>query len=67
VHLPGLDIPGAHAGRDAPLHSVDERHSGWLPPGVPLKIGEKGPVLRIEEVPPDPEEVRIDPDATVFE
>lgn len=67
VHIPGLDIPGAHAGRDADLRSVHPKHTGWLPPGVPLKIGEKGPVLRIEEVPPDPEEVRIDPDATVFE
>ncbi|MEX2584698.1 MAG: FHA domain-containing protein [Gemmatimonadota bacterium] len=67
VHMPGDEIPGARAGRDTKLDSIADEHVGWLPPGVPLRIGEKGPVLRIEEVPPDPEEVRIDPDATVFE
>jgi hypothetical protein len=67
VRMPGLDIPGAHAGKDAALASIDQQHVGWLPPGVPLHIGEKGPLLRIEEVPPDPDEPRIDPDATVFE
>jgi hypothetical protein len=64
VRLPGLEIPGANLGR-APLRpdSLPAEHSGWLPPGVPLEIGESGPTLRIEEVPAESE----DPDATVFE
>ncbi len=76
VHLPGREIPGAHIGR-GPLHpdSLPETNTGWLPPGVPLRIGDKGPVLRLEEVPQeeaegeDPAEARAprDPDATVFE
>ncbi|MQA89566.1 MAG: hypothetical protein GEU90_04960 [Gemmatimonas sp.] len=67
VRLPGIALPGAHAKNGTALESIDPKHVGWLPPGVPLHIGEKGPVLRIDEVPADLDDVRIDPDATVFE
>jgi hypothetical protein len=68
VHLPGQEITGAHSGRGAlDLDSIDDRHTGWVPPGVPLRIGEHGPLLRVEEVPEDveeDEEVPDDPEAT---
>jgi len=68
VHLPGRDIPGARAGRGPlDLERVPEEHTGWLPPGVPLRIGEHGPTLRIGELPEGPDDVWVDPDATVFE
>ena len=68
VHLPGQEIEGAHIGKGVlDLDRVPADHTGWVPPGVPLRIGDNGPVLRIDEVPPDPEEDWIDPDATVFE
>lgn len=65
VHLPNLEIPGARVGRGAlRLDAVPDENTGWFPPGVPLRIADQGPVLRIEEVPEEPEE---DPDATVYE
>jgi hypothetical protein len=68
VHIPGRDIPGARAGRGLlDLERVPEEHTGWLPPGVPLRIGEHGPTLRIGELPEGPDDVWVDPDATVFE
>jgi hypothetical protein len=72
VHLPGRDIAGAHLGRGpVQLEAVAEESTGWLPPGVPLRIGEQGPTLRVEEVPPseedEEEEVPDDPEATRFE
>ena len=68
VHLPGQSIPGANAGKGPlDLDSVGEAHAGWLPPGVPLRIGDHGPTMRVEEVPQENEEVWKDPDATVFE
>jgi hypothetical protein len=67
VHLPGQDIPGAHVGRGpVQLESVAEEHTGWLPPGVPLRIGDQGPTLRVEEVPQQEEDAE-DPEATRFE
>jgi hypothetical protein len=70
VHLSGEEIPGAHVGRGAlDLESIDAKCTGWLPPGVPLRIGEHGPILKIEEVPEEVEEdedVPDDPDATRF-
>jgi hypothetical protein len=68
VHLSGRTIPGAQLHGDAiDVGSVGAEHTGWLPPGMPLRIGDEGPTLRIEEVPPGPdEEAPIDPDATVF-
>ncbi len=68
VHLPGQSIPGSgsRAG-DSNIEGLDAEHTGWLPPGVPLRIGEHGPTLRVEEIPPAPDdEVPLDPDATVF-
>lgn len=69
VHLPALEVPGAHVGKGAlDLDKVPDASTGWVPPGVPLRIGDNGPVLRIEEVPEDEEpEEEEDPDATQFE
>lgn len=74
VHLPSLELPGAHIGKGAlHLEAVDEAHVGWLPPGVPIRIGDNGPVLRVEELPePAGEEdladlAEDDPDATRYE
>jgi len=74
LHLPDGDIRGAHVGKGAlNLDAVPKDAIGWLPPGVPLRIGDQGPVLRIDEVPPDEEEagadveVDVDPDATKHE
>jgi hypothetical protein len=68
MHLPGQEIAGANAGKGSvDLNALPAAHVGWLPPGVPLRIGEHGPTLRIEEVPPGPDDIWIDPDATVFD
>lgn len=68
VHIPGRDIAGAHLGRGAlDLDRVPESSTGWLPPGVPLRIGDQGPVLSIEEVPEAVDAPEDDPDATRFE
>ena len=72
LHLPDGDIRGAHVGKGAlNLDSVAKDAIGWVPPGVPVRIGDQGPVLRIDEVPPDEEEggaeVEVDPDATRHE
>lgn len=68
VHLPDADLPGANLKRDADdPTTIGAEHVGWLPPGVPLTIGESGPTLRIDEVPADPDDDWVDPDATVFE
>jgi hypothetical protein len=70
VHLSAEEIPGANVGRGAlDLASIEAKFTGWLPPGVPLRIGEHGPILKIEEVPEEVEEdedVPDDPDATQF-
>lgn len=77
LHLPSLDLPGAHVGRGGlRLEEIPEAHVGWAPPGVPLRIGDSGPTLRIEEVPEPEEPDQIeemgepedaDPDATRYE
>lgn len=73
VHLPAQQVAGAHVGKGPlQLESVPEPSTGWVPPGVPLRIGDHGPLLRIEEVPePEPEEGEEpeaeDPEATQFE
>jgi len=68
VRIPGQDIPGARLGRGPlELESVHEDHTGWIPPGIPLRIGDHGPVLRVDEIPPGSEAIPVDPDATVFE
>jgi hypothetical protein len=68
VHLPDRNVAGAHLRRGAlDLDGVPEASTGWLAPGVPLRIGDQGPVLRIEEVPDEPDAVEEDPDATRYE
>lgn len=65
LHLPSLDVPGARVGREAlRLENLATEHSGWVSPGMPVRIGEQGPTLRIEEVPASVED---DPDATRYE
>lgn len=70
LHLPEREIPGARVGRGAlRLESIPEASTAWVAPGMPVRIGDNGPVLRIDEVPPDQEDAaeEIDPDATVHE
>jgi hypothetical protein len=70
LHHPGGDIPGARVGRGAlRLESVPAASVAWIAPGTPVRIGDHGPVLRIDEVPPDQEEDEVaqDPDATVHD
>lgn len=77
LHTPEREVPGARAGREIPdLDRIPETSTVWIEPGVPLRIGEHGPVLRIEEIPPDMEEGDDeknsvggphDPDATVHD
>ncbi|HUE97278.1 MAG TPA: FHA domain-containing protein [Longimicrobiaceae bacterium] len=68
VHLPGQELTGARVGKGSlDLAQIPAESTGWLPPGVPLRIGDHGPTVRIDEVPPGEADVPIDPDATVFE
>ena len=73
VHLPGQEVKGAHVAKGAlDLTRVPQESIAWVPPGVPVRIGDQGPVLRIDEVPPPEEEdgaveVEVDPDATRHE
>ncbi|HEX2091670.1 MAG TPA: FHA domain-containing protein [Longimicrobiaceae bacterium] len=63
VHLGGQEIPGANRKHGAlHLEELQGAHTEWLPVDEPLRIGEHGPVLRIQDL-PAPEE---DPDATRF-
>ena len=67
LYIPGRDIPGSRSGKTATaLDRIGEEFIGWLPPGVPMRIGDQGPTLRIEEVPVSDQEIRDD-EATVYE
>lgn len=67
LHIPGCEIPGSRSGKTmTELSRVGEEFTGWLPPGVPMRIGDQGPTLRIEEVPPS-EDDEPDDEATVYE
>jgi hypothetical protein len=67
IHLPGKELRGSRAGKDATdLETIGAEHVGWVAPEDAIRIGDEGPVLRIEELPPDPDEGWIDPDATVY-
>ncbi len=71
VHLAGREITGSHTPRGhLDLDAISEEHIGWLPPGVPLRIGDRGPTLEIEEIPSEEEEEvaedLVDPDATMY-
>lgn len=69
VHAPDREIAGARVKRGSlDLDAVPDGSSHWVRPGVPLRIGDHGPVLRVDEVPPDPEEeLGADPEATVHD
>lgn len=69
VHAPDREIVGAKVKRGAlDLDAIPGASSHWVRAGAPLRIGDHGPVLRIEEVPPDPEEDGPDdPEATVHD
>lgn len=77
LHTPEREVPGARTGRMIPdLDRIPEASTVWIEPGVPVRIGEHGPVLRVEEIPPDLEEGNDakdsvgdshDPDATVHD
>ncbi|HET7229372.1 MAG TPA: hypothetical protein VFJ16_05185 [Longimicrobium sp.] len=83
LHVGGSEVPGANRGRgDLRLEELVTDHTEWVAPGVPFRIGEHGPVLRIDDTRPDedvdsrgdearlvdegPAEVEMDPDATRF-
>ncbi|HEX2204953.1 MAG TPA: hypothetical protein VHG91_16710, partial [Longimicrobium sp.] len=72
LHVGGREVPGAHAGAgELDLGALMGKHSDWVPPGTPMRIGEHGPVLRIVETGGAAEEepaaeVEEDPDATQF-
>ena len=72
LHLPDREVKGARVGKGAlRLESIDQASVAWVRPGTPVRIGDHGPVLRIDEVPPDQEEEEeqgaVDPDATVLD
>jgi hypothetical protein len=65
VHVGESEIPGANSGRGPlRLEGVPEVHATRVGPGVPMRIGEHGPVLRIVEA--EPGGPSVDPDATRF-
>jgi hypothetical protein len=83
LHVNGKEIAGANRGKgDLRLEELVTDHTEWVSPETPMRIGEHGPVLRIEDLRPDadadgrgeepvvedeaPPEVEIDPDATRF-
>lgn len=61
VHLGEREIPGANL-KQGPLRleALKGEHEGWMAPEEELRIGEKGPVLRVREAGEPP----VDPDAT---
>lgn len=83
LHVNEAEVAGANRSKgDLRLEELMEGHTEWVPPGMPMRIGEHGPVLRIADLraPEDaggadeepvgeeePEpEVEMDPDATRF-
>lgn len=64
VHLGGKELAGAnHKQGPLRLEELQAQHTEWLPLDEPLRIGEKGPVLRVR----DAGEPEADPDATRLE
>jgi hypothetical protein len=64
LHVEGREIPGAKLGRGpVNLHEIDPTHTARVVVGSSVRIGERGPQLRIVEVPAAAD----DPDATVYE
>ncbi len=70
VHVGDREVPG-HRAEPGALHleRVPDASSLWVTAGSRIRLGEKGPTLRIEEVADEPaaEAVGIDPDATRLE
>ncbi|MDB4950019.1 MAG: hypothetical protein JWM27_2668 [Gemmatimonadetes bacterium] len=65
VHVGDAEVPGANAGRGPlKLDGVPAVHATRVGAGVPMRIGEHGPVLRIVEQ--EPGGPSVDPDATRF-
>jgi hypothetical protein len=65
VHVGDHEVPGANSGRGPlSLGGVPDEHAARVGPGVPMRIGEHGPVLRIVEA--EPGGPSVDPDATRF-
>lgn len=62
LHLPSEELPGARVPRGPlRLESVGPEHRGWIAPGMPMRIGEHGPTLHVEELPEqDEDETRFD-------
>lgn len=70
LHLPDQDLPGARIPRGTlRLESIAGTSVAWVPPGIAMRLGDHGPVLRIDDVPldMDGEDAEHDPDATVHE
>jgi hypothetical protein len=67
LHVDDQVITGARLGRGAlRLDEIGSAHSTRITPDVPVRIGEHGPILRIQEV-PAPAEEEEDPEATRYE
>jgi hypothetical protein len=82
LHVNDKEVAGANRSRgELKLEELMADHTEWVGPGTAMRIGEHGPVLRIEDLragaaaadepvaepAPEPEpEVEIDPDATRF-
>jgi len=67
LEVGGRKLPGARVGRGPlDLGRVPDEARGWIPPGTPFRIGDSGPMLRIDELEARDEDW-IDPDATVFD
>jgi len=59
------EVPGANVGRGPlKLDAVAEAHTARVGPGIAMRIGEHGPVLRLVEAKEAPP--AVDPDATQF-
>ena len=82
LHVNDHEVAGANRSRgELKLDELMDGHTAWVGPGTPMRIGEHGPVLRIDDLragdspsaaaadepaaEPEPE-VEIDPDATRF-
>lgn len=67
VHVRGGEVQGANLKRGAlRLEEISRAHAEWIGPGEPVRIGESGPVLHVEEAADGESEgdAEMDPDAT---
>ncbi|CAN5783856.1 hypothetical protein BH23GEM3_BH23GEM3_27080 [soil metagenome] len=64
LHVGGREVPGARVGRATVRYEeIEDAHVARVDPGESVRIGDRGPTLRVEEVPAPAE----DPDATRYE